>query len=210
MKLALVIVTRNKSVSVKTLHTILRFNVKSLQKQHQVSILYTDDNATEKSKNLAKAFKSSDRVIYVGYSASVDNDSIEKLLEPYPAGYNGLVLPAVTEGVDWNLFKKKTLDGSTEPAAQMGMDFDTEVDKPIKNTDMWTVKKTDPKVWSLDSKQTIKSLRERKGDGFKVPHNHSDLFTKIKTCAFTKARVTLTYTHECLGNILESAGVKKS
>ena len=184
--------------------------MKSLQNQHQVSIMYTDDNANEKSTNLAKAFKSSDRVVYIGYGASVDNDSIEKLLDTFPPGYNGVVLPAVTEGVDWNLFKKKTLAGSTEPASQMGLGFDTEVDKPIKNTDMWTIKKTDPKVWVLDSKQVIKSLRERKGDGFKVPHNHSDLFTKIKTCAFAKSRVTLTYTHECLGNILESAGVKKS
>ena len=175
-----------------------------------MSILYVNDNIREKSEALVKAFKNSDRVVYVEYSASVENDSLDKLIGQYPPGYNGVVLPAVTEGVDWDLFKKKIKDGSTEPSDQMGLNFDTEVDKPIKNTDFWTVKKTEPKVWSLDSKHTIKNLRERKGDGFKIPLNHNDIFTKIKTCAYTKARVTLTYTHECLGNILESSGVSRT
>jgi hypothetical protein len=168
-----------------------------------------NDNTYEKSQALVKAFKNSDRVVYVEYSASFDNDSIDKLIGPYPPGYNGVVLPSVTEGVDWDLFKKKIRTRSTEPSSQMGLNFDTDVDKVIKGTDMWSIIKTDPKVWSLDSKQTIKSLRERKGDGIKVPHNHSDIFTKIKACAYAKARVTLTYTHECLGNILESAGISR-
>ena len=184
--------------------------MKCLQTQKQVNILYVNDNVHEKSQALVKAFKNSDRVVYVEYSASIDNESLEKLIGPYPQGYNGVVLPAVTEGIDWDLFKKKIRDGSTEPSSQMGLTFDTEVDKVIKGTDMWSIKKTEPKVWSLDSKQTIKNLRERKGEGFKVPLNHSDIFTRIKACAYAKARVTLTYTHECLGNILESAGISRS
>lgn len=175
-----------------------------------MSIQYTSDDLNEKSLALSKSFKNSDRVVYLGYSVSVDNESMDVLIGQYPPTFNGVVLPSVTEGVDWTLFKKKIHDGSNEPSYQMGLNFDTEVDKPIKNTELWSIKKTDPKVWSLDSKQIIKTLRERKGDGFKVPLNHNDIFTKIKACAYTKARVTLTYTHECLGNILESSGVKKS
>jgi hypothetical protein len=184
--------------------------VKCLTKQHQVNILYTDNNLHEKANALSRAFKESDRVVYLDYSVSVDNESLDVLLDPYPPSFSGVVLPAVSEGVDWALFKKKTAAGSTEPSSQMGLSFDTEVDKPIKNTDMWTIKKTNPKVWALDSKSVIKTLRVRKGDGFKVPLDQSDMFTKIKACAYTKAKVTLTYTHECLGNILECAGVKKS
>ena len=172
--------------------------------------MYTDDNLHNISQTLTKAFKNSDRVVYLSYSTSVDDQSMEVLLDQYPQSFNGVVLPAVTEGVDWTLFKKKIKDGSTEPSAQMGLNFDTEVDKPIKNTEMWSIKNTDPKVWSVDSKSIIKALRERKGEGFKVPLRHADMFTKIKACAYTKARVTLTYTHECLGNILESSGVKRT
>lgn len=204
------IVTKNKSASVKTLHTILRFNIKALTAQHQVSIVYTDDNVYEKSQAIAKAFKNSDRVVFVGYSASVDNESMDVMLGQFPPSYGGVVFPAATEGVDWPLFKKKIREGSTEPTSQMGLNFDTDVDKPIKNTELWTIKRTEPKVWCLESKQVIKALRERKGDGFKVPLKHDELFTKIKTCAFAKARITLTYTHECLGNILETSGVRKT
>ena len=184
--------------------------MKILQNQHQISIAYTDDNLHEKSQTLSKAFKNSDRVIYVAYSASIDNESMDVLIGQFPPSFNGVILPSVTEGVDWTLFKKKIREGSTEPSTQMGLNFDTEVDKPIKNTDLWTIKSTNPKVWCLDSKPVIKSLRERKGDGFKVPLNHNDIFTKIKACAYTKARVTITYTHESLGNILEISVVRKT
>ena len=184
--------------------------MKALRNQYQINILYTNDDAYEKSQTISKAFKNSDRVVFIGYSASIDNESMDVMIGQFPPSYAGVVFPAVTEGVDWTLFKKKVHDGSSESSEQMGLNFDTEVDKPIKNTDLWTIKHTEPKVWCLDSKQTIKALRERKGDGFKVPLKHDELFTKIKTCAYTKARITLTYTHECLGNILESSGVKKS
>ena len=142
----------------------------------------------------------------MSYSVQVDDDSLIKLLGPIPKGYQGIVCPAVTEGIDWDMFRKKVKDGEDEPVSQMGLNFDTDVEKRIDDN-FWTIKSTTPKVWVIDCKAAIKSLRDRKGEGLKIPTQIQDLFTKLKVCAFVKARVLVTYTHECLGNILETAGV---
>ncbi len=151
--------------------------------------------------------KNFDRVFFIDYSAYVDDETIKKVFSKFPNGYSGFVAPAVKEGINWDMFKSKALDGSTEPIEQMGLDFDTEVDRKIDD-DFWTVKITSPRVWVIDTKSTIKAIRSKKGDGVTFPVNRDEIFNKIKICAFVKARVILTYTHECLSNIIESAGVK--
>ena len=210
MKLIILLVTRNKSLTVKTLHTILKFNVICLQLKHQVEILFVKDDPYEINTMITKALKNSERVIFVDYSICVDEESLKVMtMNDWPQGYQGVVFPCVTEGIDWDLFRKKIKNGSEEPVSQMGLNFDTEVSKKIKEG-FWGITSTQAKVWVLNSKSVLKSLREKKGEGIKVPIKREDLFLKLKVCAFTKARVIATYTHECLGNILETSGVKRS
>ena len=207
MKITILLVTRNKSLTVKTLHTMLKFNIICLQLKHQVEILFVNDDPDEINAVITRSLKNSERMIFVDYSIYVDEESLKVMtLNDWPQGYQGVVFPCVTEGIDWDLFRKKIQSGSEEPVSQMGLNFDTEVSKEIKEG-FWSVTSTQPKVWVLNCKSVVKSLKEKKGEGIKVPMKREELFHKLKVCAFTKARVVATYTHECLGNILETAGV---
>ena len=78
-----------------------------------------------------------------------------------------MVAPCVTEGINWDMFKKKVREGSTEPHSQMGLDFDTEVSNKIEE-DIHIVTKTNPKSWALDSKHIIRAFKDKKGDPIKV------------------------------------------
>ena len=117
-----------------------------------------------------------------------------------------VVFPSVVEGVDWDMFRKKTEAGSTEPVHQRALNFDTEVGKKIAGTDLYDVDMTSARVWVMDSKPIDKKLRGQTFDSY------DSLFSKIKTAgirvaAYTEAIVVRHFTHECLGNILEMPGV---
>lgn len=200
--------TRNKSITVKTLHSILKLNIVCIQTNNQVVLQYVNDNPYEISSAINKIMKDVDRLCFFNYSVFLDEYSINKMFEKFPGGYNGVVFPAVKEGINWDMFKQKIISGSQETVSQMGLEFDTEVDKPI-NDDLWSVKSSNPKVWVVDTKSAIKALRTKKGEGVSFPLRHEDFFNKIKICAFVKAKVVLTYTHECISNILQSAGVSQ-
>ena len=95
---------------------------------------------------------------------------------------------------------------------QIGLNFDTEVSNKIEG-DIHIVTKTNPKNWAVDSKQLLKAFRDKKGEPVKIPVRVGEMFEKfrergVRVCAFTDANLIATYPHECLGNILESAGVK--
>jgi len=199
-------VTRNKSITVKTLHTLLKINIFCIQHGDQVLLTYVNDDHFDIQNTINKKIKNVDRLCFIDYSVFIDEDSISKLFGKFPNGYNGMVLPAVKEGINWDMFREKITNGSDETVSQMGMEFDTEVDKRIDD-DMWSVKSTKPKVWIVDTKAAIKALRTKKGEGVTFPLRREEFFNKIKICAFVKAKVVLTYTHECLSNILESSGV---
>ena len=198
--------TRNKSIAVKTLHSVLKLNIVCLQTNNQVLLQYVNDNPHEISATVNKIMKEVDRLCFFNYSVFLDEGSINKMFEKFPGGYNGLVFPAVKEGINWDIFKEKINKGSQESISQLGLEFDTDVDRPI-NDDLWIVKSTNPKVWVVDTKSAIKVLRGKKGEGISFPLRHEDFFNKIKICAYVKAKVVLTYTHECISNILQSAGV---
>lgn len=170
-------------------------------------LTYVNDDPFEIQNVINKNIKNVDRLCFVDYSVFIDEQSIAALFDKFPGGYNGVVFPAVKEGVNWDLFRQKVTTDSNEPVGQMGLDFDTEVEKPI-NEDLWSVKSTNPKVWVIDTKAAIKAIRGKKGEGVNFPVRRADIFTKIKICAFVKAKVIVTYTHECVSNILESSGVK--
>jgi hypothetical protein len=69
---------------------------------------------TDKSQ-IQKNIKASDRFVFIDYGCSVGGETIRKMLSEFPEGAKAIVLPTVMEGVDWALFKKKTLEKSSEP-----------------------------------------------------------------------------------------------
>lgn len=214
MRLSVVVTTRNKSVAVKTLHCLLRINILAIQNNVQVEITFVKDDPFEKTTVLMKKLKDSERVLFIDYSVFIDEKSLAMTIKPLDQGQHCMVFPAVNEGIDWSMFKQKVREGVDEPIEQMGLHFDTEVGKKLYD-DVYSVTKTTPRAWFMDCKPIVKAIREKKGEGIKLPAKVSELFEKflakgVKVCAYTEANVVLTYSHECLGNILNAAGVSHS
>jgi len=119
----------------------------------------------------------------------------------------------VRDGINWDMFREKACSGTSEPVEQCGLEFDTELGQKIGESMYW-VNKTDPKAWVMETKHVNKILKGRKnGDAIRLPPRNVEMFDKlialgVKICAWTAARLVVTYPHECLSNILESAGVK--
>ena len=107
MKIATILVTRSKSCHVKTLHTILRFNLKCLQKQGvENEVVFVDDEPFEKAEMIYKYMKSHDRIFFIDFGISVDDESLDKVFDKHEA-IGCLVFPGVKEGIDWEMFKSK-------------------------------------------------------------------------------------------------------
>ena len=211
MKLSVIVTTRNKSVAVKTLHCLLRLNILAMQNNVQVEITFVKDDPFDKTSFIMKKLKDVDRILFIDYSVFIDDKSLEFSIKPLEHGQHCMVFPAVTEGIDWALFKQKVRDNVDEPIEQMGLHFDTEVGKRLYDN-VYSVNTTTPRAWFMDCKPVVKAVREKKGEGIKLPAKISELFEKfiakgVKVCAYTEANVVLTYSHECLGNILNAAGV---
>jgi hypothetical protein len=211
MYVVIVVVTRSVSISVKTLHTLLNANRLTAMKQHTLEIVYVNDDAFEKKAVFLKKAKACDRLVWLNFSVHVDDVSLDKMLDKFINGYHCLVLPGVTPGIDWDMFKKKVLSDSNEPVSQMGLNFDTEVGKSI-GEHLYTVTSTDPKAWAIDTKPVLKAIKGSKGDGT-ISANTTEMFKTfierdVKVYAFTDAHVVLTYPHECVGNLLSAAGVQ--
>jgi hypothetical protein len=122
------------------------------------------------------------------------------------------VCPSVKEGIDWDAFRKKTLAGTKEPAAQRGLTFDTEVGKKLADG-LYEVTSTSARVWAMDSKPIDKKLRGEKIQVKLPTEDAGEMFDTlrrqgIKIGAATQARVVCHYVHECVGNILETQGVQ--
>ena len=208
MNLATIIVTRSKSCHVKTLHGVLRLNIKCLQKSINNQIVYVNDDPFEKADVIQKCMKTHDRIIFIDFGIGVDTDSIDQCFEKHE-NVGCLVFPGVMEGVDWDIFKKKIKENSTEPVSQMGLHFDTELGMKISN-DIYRVTSTNARAWMMNTKNVIKNIKEKKTGSWKI---HPKMFEKFKEknvriYAFTAAKLIMTYTHECVSNILNAAGVK--
>jgi hypothetical protein len=197
-----VALSRSKSIHCTTLHSIMNINMFCIMNKVHIGIHFIRDRQA-----LKKYLKNVDRLIVFEYGAHFDNESVAVACSPMPPGQNVIVFPALKEGVNWDLFKKNVLSGSTEPPSQMGMNFDTTVDKKLQEG-LWTIKSTEASVWCMDVKPVDKKIRD-----LKVPTESSALFFEklqasgIKICAFTKSRTIMHYTHKCIGNVLESFGV---
>lgn len=198
------IVTRNKAITITTLHMLLHLSGKCYSSgQHQICIHFVDS-----TKHIPKLIKTSDRILWVNYGHSLDADSFDKI---FNFTSDVLVFPSVKEGVNWDRFRKNVAEDSKEPLHQYGMEFDTEIGTKVSDG-VWTVTKSNPAVFVIDCKATDKKMRTRKGDGIKLPRDIDQIFEKfqehdVKIHAWTKANIIAHFTHECVGNILEANGV---
>lgn len=196
--------SRNKAIYVTGLHMILQLTARCIQTGHQINIIFVNN-----SLDFANAIKTSERILWVEYGACLDTESFEHIFDPK---LELLVFPAVKEGINWDAFKENINTGSKEANSQAGLDFDTEVGKETGDCEgMYTVKSSTPVVWVFDCKSADK-LRDRKGEGVKIPRDIPDFVKKcvekgVKVRAYTKANVLVHYTHEAVGNILEAVGI---
>ena len=208
MNIVTIIVTRSKSCSVKTLHTILRLNMVCLQKSINNEITYVNDDPFEKAEMIQKYMKNHERIIFIDFGISLDQESIEEVFKKHE-GVGCLVFPGVKEGIDWDLFKSKVKTDSKEPVSQMGLHFDTEVGKLVSEN-IYQVISTDPKAWMMNTKNVIKNIKDKKSGNWKIYPKMFEKFKEqgVRVYAFTAAKLTMTYTHECISNIMNAAGVR--
>ena len=207
MKICTIVVTRSKSCSVKTLHSVLKLNIHCLRNNVQNEILYVNDNPFDVVEMIQKTLTKCDRIFFVDFGIGVDEESIKQIFKDHE-GIGALVFPGVKDGIDWGMFKHKVREGSEEPVSQMGLNFDTEVDRKI-STDIYTVTNTNARSYVLFTKNIMKNARDKKGN----VNLHVRMFEKlreqkVKIHAFTASKLIMTYTHECVSNILNAAGVK--
>ena len=200
-----VVVTRNKSIAVTTLHSLMNIKMYGMHKNEHIEVMFVDSLS-----HLPKLVKSGERILWFDYGTNLDNDTIAKVFSPMEKDVRVIVFPAVTEGVDWDMFKKKTIEGSKEPVHQRGLNFDTEVTKKIAGTELWDVQTSSAHVWLMDSKPIDKKLKSVQKN--LSCESYEALFSQMKSlnirvAALPSAVVIRHYTHECLGNILEMPGL---
>lgn len=212
MKIITILATRSKSCHVKTLHTVLRLNIKCLERGVHNEIIFVNDDPYEKSEAIMIGMKKTpDRVLFVEFGVGMDDDSILQVFENHE-GVGCVVFPGVKEGIDWGLFRAKVRDENcTEPPSQMGLHFDTEVGRKISEN-VYAVESTSAKVFVLHCKNAVKYMKDKKTGNMKIPPRLEIMFQKfkengMKIYAFTAAKLTMTYSHECISNILNAAGV---
>lgn len=216
--LHLVIVTRNRSIYVKTLHMLLGIQGMCAQVGLPIDLTFVKDANKDKMEIMKKKMKSADRLVWVEYGVSCDREHLKNFIQKFE-GFDALVMPVVKEGIDWDMFKKKVKVGSTEPSHQKGLTFDTEVSNKVlnKEEDFYGVTSTDPSLWSMDPKNVLKKLKDKKsnGPGLVLPPTMTDFFKlcikkNVKVCASVGARTFNHFTHECVGNIMNMTGLKVS
>lgn len=207
MKLATIIVTRSKSCHVKTLHSILRLNMKCLVKKIPNKIIFVDDDPFEKAKMIEESMTSFDRIFFIDFGIGVDDASLGQVIEPHEH-VGCLVFPGVKEGIDWEQFTNKVKNDSKESISQMGLNFDTDVGMKISDN-IYRVNDTRAKSWILNTKNVSKSIKKSNGS-VKISAKMFEKFKEqgVRIYAFTAAKLIMTYTHECVSNILNAAGVK--
>ena len=211
MKVCCCVVKRNESISVRTLHTILRITDVSRILNTQLSIEYINETQDDVSCMLKKIIKTNDRIIWLGYGVGVTDDvrEVDVLMAPYPKGYHGSILPCAREGIDWDAFITKMKSDGKEPPKYAGLHYDTDVTKTKISDDVYAVNSVhDPKLWSIECAQFLKKMKGKKGEGITVPKRdlvNAVIKSGIKMCAYVSVRTTITYAHECVGSIIETA-----
>jgi hypothetical protein len=200
-------VTRNKSISATTLHTMMNLHMICMQRQQHLEVHFVEDRTT-----LSKLIKTGERLFFMDYGTNLNNEMLYKVVEPFEKGVQVIVFPSVKEGIDWKMFEKKTNENTTEPSHQRGLNFDTEVGKKLADG-LYECVSTSARVWAMETKPVDKKLRSGK-DPIKLPCEGSveHMFRTLKTIGvkigvMSEAIVVCHYVHECFGNILEASGV---
>lgn len=208
MKLVTIVVTRSKSCHVKTLHTILRLNIKCIQNAVDHQILYVNDDPFEKVDTVEQCMKKYDRIFFIDFGIGVHETSLNKVLEiNQNAGL--VVFPGVKEGVNWDMFKEKVRAESKEPVSQMGLEFDTVLGKKT-SPQFYNVVSTSAKVWVMMPETIIHQIKHKKKGTWKLhPNMLENLMEQgVKIYAFSASKLIQTFPHECISNILNAASVK--
>lgn len=206
--LHLVAGTRNKSISATTLHTMMNIHLLCMTRGFHLEIHFAEDKSS-----LPKLIKTGERIFWMDYGTNLNNEILHKVFDPFEKGVQVLVFPSVKEGISWDQFAKKTRAGSTEPANQRGLEFDTVVGKKLGES-LYECEKTSARVWAMDAKPVDKKLRPAKGDPIRLPiDDPQEMFDRllkigVKIGVATDAVVVCHFVHECFGNILEASGVK--
>jgi hypothetical protein len=206
MNIVTLLVARSKACHVKTLHSVLRLNMRCIQHNVKNEIAYVDDDPYKKAEAIQRYMKTHDRIIFIDFGVGVDDASLDQCFEKHE-GVGCLVFPGVKEGIDWEMFRQKVTDGVDEPVSQMGLHFDTEVGKKV-GKDIHQVTKTDARAWMMNVKNVSKTLQKTKDQKVSPKMFEKFLQQGVRVCAFTASKLTMTYTHECVSNILNAAGVK--
>jgi predicted peroxiredoxin len=62
------------------------------------------------------------------------------------------------------------------------------------------------------TKNLVKQAKDKKTGNIKLHHKMFEKMKEqgVKIYAYTSSKLTMTYTHECISNILSAAGVKAS
>ncbi len=196
--------TRNKSLNATSLHTAMALHMYCMSRNINLEIQFVTDRSC-----IHKFLKSAERLIWLDYGVTIGLEGIERLMAPFPEGVKALIVPCVNEGVNWEMFKKKTLEGSKEPASQRALTFDTEVGKKdiTSNVAEFVSSTTDGRIFAMDTKQILKKLRDI--------DSHFKSFDQLKKAGvkigvLRSCSATCHYVYECLGNILESTGVRQA
>jgi len=180
--------------------------MRCIQKNVKNEITYVDDDPYSKAEIVQRYMKTHDRIIFIDFGIGVDDGSLDQCFEKHE-GVGCLVFPGVKEGIDWELFKKKVKDGIDEPVTQMGLHFDTDVGKKV-GKDIYQVTNTNARAWMMNVKNVSKTLQKDKDQKVSPKMFEKFLRQGVRVCAFTASKLTMTYTHECVSNILNAAGVK--
>jgi len=192
--------TLNESIYTTTLHTILTFGMfcKALNIQMDVH-LEPGDKTT-----ITKYLKTCDRLFWFDYAVSIDQNTVRKFLADFPENIKVMVVPTVLPSINWEKFKLKTQMGSNEPVNQRGLDFDVSI---IESRDLFhgvsEFKKGEGRIVAFECKGVLKKmsgglvLNKLKDDGIKIG-------------VLTEDAALCHFTYECVGNILETSGIKLS
>ena len=200
--------TRNKSISATTLHTMMNLHMLCMQKGQHLEVHFVEDRSS-----LTKLIKSGERLFWMDYGTNLNNEILSKVVEPFEKGVQVLVFPSVKEGINWDQFTKKTKEKSYEPAGQRGLAFDTEVGRKLAEG-LYECENTNARVWAMDTKPVDKKLRGGK-EPIKLPLEGppENMFKTLKNLGIkigvmSEAIVVCHFVHECFGNILEASGVR--
>lgn len=193
-------VTRNRSISVGTLHMLLNLSGYAYTKDHRLEIQFVESLSA-----LPRFIKTAERVLWIDYGRALDVDSFPRIFD---ARQEVLVFPSVTGDVDWAMFKAKIKANTAEPRDQVGLIFDTTVDKKVSDG-LWSVAQTNPSIFMMDCKVIDKKFAKK---SIKPPRDMNMLFEKfrdagVRVFAWTPSRVTIMHTYECVGSIMNVPSV---